>query len=176
MKTTLLASLRADATASRTYIFAAIFVAGNIIAPQLAHMIPGGGPMLLPIYFFTLIAAYRFGLMAGLVTAVVSPLANHLLFGMPSEAMLAIIFTKSILLALFAGYAGHFTRNAVRLWHLAAVVIAYQAVAMPFEAMITGSWAMAIQDIRVGWIGLLIQVVGGFVALRVAASRFTSLR
>ncbi len=176
MKTTLLASLRADATALHTYLFAAVFVAGNIIAPQLAHLIPGGGPMLLPIYFFTLLAAYRYGMMAGLVTAVVSPLANHLLFGMPSEAMLAIIFTKSVLLALVAGYAGHFTRDAVRLWHLAVVVIAYQALAMPFEAMITGSWAMAIQDVRVGWIGLVIQVVGGYGAVRYASERYASLR
>ncbi len=170
MKTTLLASMRAEATAIRTYVFAALFVAGNIIAPQLAHLIPGGGPMLLPIYFFTLIAAYRFGMVAGLVTAILSPLANHLLFGMPSEAMLAIIFTKSILLALSAGYAGHLTRGAVRIWHLAVVVLAYQLIAMPFEATITGSWAMAVQDVRIGWIGLMIQVVGGYFALRGASA------
>ena len=166
MKTTLIASLRAEATAVRTYLFAALFVAGNIILPQLAHLIPGGGPMLLPIYFFTLIAAYRFGMVAGLVTAIASPLANHLLVGMPSESMLAIIFTKSILLALVAGYAGHTTRSNVKLWHLAAVVIAYQAIAMPFEAMITGSWAMAVQDVRMGWIGLLVQVVGGYLVVK----------
>lgn len=161
MKTTLLTSLRADATALRTYVFAALFVAGNIIGPQLAHLIPGGGPMLLPIYLFTLVAAYRYGIVAGLVTAIVSPLANHLLFGMPSEAMLAIIFTKSILLALFAGYAGQLWSGKARVWHVVAVVVAYQVVAMPFEAMITGSWAMAVQDIRIGWIGLVIQVLAG---------------
>lgn len=158
MKTTLTASLRADATALRTYGLAALFVAGNLIGPQLAHLIPGGGPVLLPIYLFTLVAAYRYGIVAGLVTAVVSPLANHLLFGMPSEAMLAIIFTKSILLALFAGYASQFWNGRVRLLTIIAVVVAYQVVAMPFEAMITGSWSMAVQDVRVGWIGLVVQV------------------
>lgn len=42
----------------KTYLFALLFVAGNIALPQLCHLVPAGGPTLLPIYFFTLIAAY----------------------------------------------------------------------------------------------------------------------
>lgn len=49
----------------RTYVFAVFFVSGNIIFPQLCHLIPEGGKILLPIYFFTLIAAYKFGLKVG---------------------------------------------------------------------------------------------------------------
>ena len=41
----------------RSYLYAAIFVCGNILVPQLCHLIPEGGFILLPIYFFTLIAA-----------------------------------------------------------------------------------------------------------------------
>ena len=40
----------------KTYLFALLFVAGNIALPQLCHLVPAGGPTLLPIYFFTLIA------------------------------------------------------------------------------------------------------------------------
>ena len=40
----------------KTYLFALLFVAGNIALPQLCHLVPYGGPTLLPIYFFTLIA------------------------------------------------------------------------------------------------------------------------
>ena len=40
----------------KTYLFALLFIAGNIALPQLCHLIPYGGPTLLPIYFFTLIA------------------------------------------------------------------------------------------------------------------------
>ncbi len=41
---------------SRTYTLAGLFVIGNILLPQLCHLIPQGGLIFLPIYFFTLIA------------------------------------------------------------------------------------------------------------------------
>lgn len=75
----------------KTYLFALLFVAGNIALPQLCHLVPYGGPTLLPIYFFTLIAAYKYGFRVGLLTAVLSPVINHVLFAMPSEAVLPII-------------------------------------------------------------------------------------
>ena len=53
----------------KTYLFALLFVAGNIALPQLCHLVPYGGPTLLPIYFFTLIAAYKYGFLVGLLTA-----------------------------------------------------------------------------------------------------------
>ena len=49
----------------RTYLFATLFVVGNIVLPQVCHLIPQGGFMLLPIYFFTLIAAYKYGVRVG---------------------------------------------------------------------------------------------------------------
>lgn len=42
--------------------------------------------MFLPIYFFTLVAAFRCGWKVGLLTAVLSPVVNCLLFGMPPGA------------------------------------------------------------------------------------------
>ena len=83
----------------RTYLFALLFVVGNIALPQICHLVPYGGPTLLPIYFFTLIAAYKYGFRVGLLTAILSPVINHLLFAMPSGAALPIILIKSALLA-----------------------------------------------------------------------------
>ena len=68
----------------KTYLFALLFVAGNIALPQLCHLVPYGGPTLLPIYFFTLIAAYKYGFLVGLLTAILSPVINHLLFAIGS--------------------------------------------------------------------------------------------
>lgn len=34
----------------KTYLFVLLFVAGNIALPQLCHLVPAGGPTLLPIY------------------------------------------------------------------------------------------------------------------------------
>ena len=71
---------------TKTYLFAAMFVLGNLLLPQLAHLVPQGGFIFLPIYFFTLIAAYKYGIHVGLLTAILSPLANYLIFGMPPVA------------------------------------------------------------------------------------------
>ena len=87
---------------ARTYIYALAFTLAGIALPALCHLIPHGGLSLLPIYFFTLIAAYRFGWRTGLLTALLTPLANHLLTAMPPAAMLPAILTKSLLLAAFA--------------------------------------------------------------------------
>ena len=69
------------------------------VKTYLFHLVPYGGPTLLPIYFFTLIAAYKYGFLVGLLTAILSPVINHLLFAMPSEAVLPILLIKSSLLA-----------------------------------------------------------------------------
>ena len=103
---------------SKTYAAAALFVVGNILLPQLCHLMPQGGLVWLPIYFFTLVAAYKYGLTAGLLTAVASPLVNSLLFGMPAAAVLPVILTKSVLLALAAAFIASRVRR-VAFWAVA---------------------------------------------------------
>ena len=95
----------------KTYLFALLFVEGNIILPQLCHLVPNGGLTLLPIYFFTLIAAYKYGIRVGLLTALLSPVVNHLLFGMPPATVLPIILIKSGLLAIAAAAAAHYSKK-----------------------------------------------------------------
>ena len=87
----------------KTYVTALLFVAGNIVLPQLFHLVPQGGVTWLPIYFFTLVGAYKYGWKAGLLTAVLSPLLNSWWFGMPAPAVLPAILLKSVLLAVGAG-------------------------------------------------------------------------
>lgn len=85
-----------DYSNARTYLMAALFIAGNMALPQLFHLIPQGGITWLPIYFFTLIGAYKFGWKVGLLTAILSPIINSLLFGMPLPAVLPAILLKSV--------------------------------------------------------------------------------
>ncbi|MDD2618173.1 MAG: ECF transporter S component [Bacteroidales bacterium] len=152
----------------RTYLFGAAFVAGNLLFPQLCHLIPGGGLIWLPIYFFTLIAAYKFGLKIGLLTAVLSPLANYLLFGMPVPGMLPIILIKSGLLAFAAALIASKT-NKLSLLHLLVVILAYQLLGGLAEWGLTGSFAAALQDFRLGLPGLLVQLFGGWLLLKALA-------
>lgn len=149
----------------KTYMVAALFIAGNIVLPQLCHLIPQGGMILLPIYFFTLIAAYKFGWKAGLLTAVLSPVVNSLCFGMPALALLPVILVKSSLLAVFAALAASRFQK-VSLLLLAVVVVAYQLVGGVAEWAITGSLYAALQDFRLGYPGMLLQIAGGYAVLR----------
>lgn len=148
----------------RTYALSALFVTGNIVLPQLCHLMPGGGMTWLPIYFFTLIAAYRFGLAAGLVTAICSPIANNLAFGMPPATMLPIILVKSTLLAAAASAIASKTKKTA-LWAVSLTVLTYQALGSVAEWFMTGSPFAALQDLRLGWPGLLLQVFGGWTVL-----------
>lgn len=149
---------------AKTYLFAALFIAGNIILPQLCHLIPQGGLRLLPIYFFTLIAAYKYGWKVGLLTAIVSPLANSLLFGMPPAAALPSILLKSTLLAGAAAYAAYKTRS-VSLLAIICVVLAYQTVGTLGEWVMGDTFIAALQDFRLGLPGILLQIFGGWAVL-----------
>ena len=148
----------------RTYMFALLFIAGNIVLPQLCHLIPQGGLMLLPIYFFTLIAAYKFGFRVGLLTAVLSPLINSALFGMPPAAALPIITIKGVLLAGAAAWMASKSKGA-SLLALIAAVLGYQLAGGAIEWAMTGSVASALQDWKLGWPGMMLQAVGGWLIL-----------
>ena len=153
---------------AKTYLFATMFVVGNIVLPQLAHLVPQGGFIFLPIYFFTLIAAYKYGIHVGMLTAIMSPIANHLLFGMPPSAVLPAIIIKSISLAIAAALAAkHFKK--VSLLGILLAIVAYQLVGTAFEWATTQSLYIALQDVRLGMPGILIQLFGGYFALRALA-------
>ena len=153
---------------TKTYLFAAVFIAGNVIVPQVIHLVPGGGLVWLPIYFFTLIAAYKFGLKAGLLTAILSPIVNYVFFGMPAAAMLPSILIKSTLLAVFAAYAAKRVGN-VSIIAIALAVLAYQVVGTAIEWAMIGNFFVAIQDFRIGVPGILFQIFGGYLVLRAIA-------
>lgn len=145
----------------RTYLAASLFVLGNIVLPQFFHLFPQGGVTWLPIYFFTLVGAYKYGWRVGLLTAVLSPLVNSVLFGMPPVAALPAILLKSLLLAVTAGYtAFRFKRASLVL--LVGVVLAYQFAGTLGEWLMKGNFYLAVQDFRIGIPGMLLQVFGGY--------------
>lgn len=151
-------------TSPATYFAALAFIAGNILFPQLIHLIPQGGIIWLPIYFFTLVGAYKYGWRVGLLTAIASPVVNSLLFGMPHAPALPPILLKSVLLALGAGYAAsHFKKASLAL--LALVVLSYQVVGTLGEWIMKGDFFLACQDFRIGIPGMLLQILGGWLVI-----------
>lgn len=150
-----------DYSNTRTYWAASLFILGNLALPQLFHLLPQGGMIWLPIYFFTLVGAYKYGWKVGLLTALFSPLINSLLFGMPLPAVLPAILLKSVLLAIAAGLAAsRFQRISIPI--LTLVVLAYQVTGTLGEWAIIGDFSPALQDFRIGLPGMLLQIIGGY--------------
>jgi thiamine transporter ThiT len=151
----------------RLYLVTAAMVLGNLALPWAVHRIPDAGRMLLPIFFFTLVAGWRFGAKAGVLTGVVSPLANHLLTGMPPAPALQGIILQSALLGLLAAGAGARDRRPALGW-LAGVVLAGQAV-MLLPVLVQSGAAAALAGFRLHLAGILLQVLGGYGVLRLLA-------
>lgn len=157
-------------SSANTYLFALLFIVGNIALPQLCHLVNLGGPTMLPIYFFTLIGAYKYGMKVGLLTAILSPVINSLLFGMPAVAVLPAILSKSVLLAIAAGYMASVSQK-ITLLAMMRVVLAYQILGTLVEWAIVGDYYVAIQDFRIGIPGILLQIFGGYALLKAIAKR-----
>lgn len=148
----------------RTYLAALAFVVGNILVPQLCHLIPDGGLIFLPIYFFTLVGAFLCGWKVGLLTAVLSPVINCVLFGMPPVASLPAILVKSLTLVLAVAIVSGKMKFSILA--VAVAVLSYQIVGMAVEFLMDFNFLHAIQDIRIGWPGILIQILGGYLVIK----------
>ena len=162
-------AIRPSAAASATtYLWAAAFVAGNIALPQLCHMAHLGGKAFLPILFFTLIAAARYGLACGIATALLSPLANFALFGMPDAAMLPVVLGKSLIVALIVGIYIQL-RRTLSPGRLTMLVVCCALAGFALQTLIQtpqAAWA----DLVLSWPALLIQVLGGWLVIRALPS------
>lgn len=157
-------TLRPTLLEGRAWLLSLVFVVGNLALPQLCHLAPQGGLRWLPIYFFTLIAAFRYGRAVGLVTALASPLLNAWLFHMPPAEALPVILLKSTLLALAASYFSARRGLALPL-ALVLTVATYQLLGGCAEMLLTRSLTAPLHDLTTGLPGLLLQVFGGWASI-----------
>jgi len=151
----------------RLFLVTAAMVVGNLALPYAVHRIPDAGRMLLPIFFFTLVAGWRFGARAGVITGLLSPLANHLLTGMPPTSMLQAIILQSALLGLLAAPMGARGLKPT-LARLAVVVVAHQ-ILMVLPGLVQTGPAAAVAGLRLHLPAILLQILGGYGVLRLLA-------
>ena len=152
---------------AKTYLWASIFVASNLMLPQVFHLIPQGGIIFAPLSLVILIGAYKLGWKVGLIAALASPLVNHLLTGMPAWPVLVVMTFKLVVLALIAGFtAQHFKR--VSWFLLIGVVLSSLIIGGLGELLLTGGIEATIQDFTIGWPGILLQVVGAYLVCKYA--------
>lgn len=152
----------------RLYGFVAVFSVGNLVLPMAVHTLPQGGLIFLPIFFFTLVAAYRFGLAAGVMTALASPLLNHFVTGMPPTDVLLGVVVRSLLVAVFAAGLARRTGRLSPWWLLLAAVV-MQLGGFVVDLGLGGSVPAGLAVLRLGIPGVLIMAFGGYFVLRLLA-------
>jgi len=150
---------------AKTYLWAAVFVACNLILPQLFHLIPQGGILFAPLSLVILAGAYKFGWKTGLLAAVLSPLVNHLLTGMPAWNVMPVMVMKLMVIAIVAGLTAQYFRK-VTLPLLVGVVLVSLAIGSLGELILTSGIETTIADVTIGWPGLLLQVFGSWLILK----------
>jgi hypothetical protein len=149
----------------KTYIWATVFVACNLVLPQVFHLIPQGGIIFSPLSLVILVGAYKFGWKTGLMAALLSPVVNHLLTGMPAAEVMPVMALKLAVLAMVAGLAAqHF--KTVSLPLLIGVILVSKAIGCLGEFALTGGIEATIADFTIGWPGLLLQVIGAWLILK----------
>lgn len=150
---------------AKTYLWAAVFVACNLVLPQVFHLIPQGGVIFAPLSLVILAGAYKFGWKAGLLAAVASPLLNHLVFGQPAWGVLQVMMLKLVVLALAAGLTAQYFRQ-ITLPLLVGVVLVSELLGGLGELLLTGGIAATVADFTIGWPGLLMQVLLTYVIVK----------
>ena len=150
---------------AKTYLWAMVFVACNLILPQVFHLIPQGGIIFSPLSLVILAGAYKFGWKTGLLAALASPLVNHAITGMPAWEVMPVMTLKLAVLALVAGFAAQRFKT-VSLPLLIGVVLVSLAIGCLGEFILTGGIAATIADFTIGWPGLLLQVFGAWLILK----------
>ena len=152
---------------AKTYLWATVFVACNLVLPQLFHLIPQGGVIFSPLSLVILVGAYKFGWKTGLLAALASPLVNHAITGMPAWEVMPVMTLKLTVLALIAGFAAQRFKT-VSLPLLIGVILVSKAIGCLGEFILTGGIAATIADFTIGWPGLLLMLFGtwGIIQLR----------
>ena len=150
---------------AKTYMWAAVFVACNIVLPQVFHLIPQGGIIFSPLSLVIMAGAYKLGWRTALLAAVASPVVNHALFGMPAANVMTLMAVKLSLLAVIAGLAAQYFKS-VSLPVLLGVILATKALGFLAEFVLTGGVAATVADFTIGWPGLLLQLFGTYAILK----------
>ncbi len=148
----------------KTYLLSLLFAVSGVVTPYLFHHFNLAGQIFLPIYFFVLIGAYKFGWRVGMITAISAPLLSFGLSGMPVISILPLVIIKGCLLASIAGFTAS-QLGKLSVLSIFSAVFSYQLLGFAIVYLFTHDINLALMDLRMGYPGLILQVIGGFALL-----------
>lgn len=153
---------------TKTYLITSILIIGSLILPQLFHLIPNGGQIFIPIYFFTLIGSYKYGIRVGILLSVFSPITSFLIFGMPPLFMLFQLVLVSIILSIIASFIALKTKKISFIGIFIAVIFA-QIVALFTNMFLSNSIIESWNYFTTSIPGMAFQLFGSYFMLKLLA-------
>lgn len=150
-----------QATTIRTLSLSAVAVGASVAIPLLVHVLPAGsvvGAALLPIFWAPLLAVMVYGPVPAAAAAVLAPLLNHLLTGMPPEFIVGSLTAELaifVAVLIFASKLGRLRRApwvAPVAYLVARVAVGAVTVALGRSS---GGWSALFGSLPGAWPGLL---------------------
>ena len=159
----------------------AVFAA-SVVVPWIIHFIPAAGEIpwgqrLLPMFIAPLIGVAFFPLHVGLIPALLAPVANGMITGLPNGNLILLLTAELVVFTLLTEFA---LRKRPRMWFAAPVAYlggkvcsAVFIVSVPFFSAGRPGLALSIESLRLSVPGLLllllINICISFRRARVAA-------
>ena len=142
-----------------------VTIGAMLLLPFLVHFIPSASPVpmgarLLPLFYAPLLAAIFFHPAVGLVAALIAPLLNHALTGMPESGMVVILIVELVVFTVamqqlnhrwpaFGGFAPFAFVMAKVASLLMLLVIPVSFIAAPPVQYFLGSLRMALPGMAI---------------------------
>jgi len=89
---------------SKRLVVAAMMVAACIVLPMAFHVIPGAGPMLLPMHIPVILAGLLCGPAFGFIVGLSGPFLSSTLTGMPAAALMPVMMIELSIYGAVTGF------------------------------------------------------------------------
>lgn len=142
----------------RVYLYSAGLAIASLLAPTLLHQLSIPGNILLPLYFFPMLATLSFGVSSGIMVALASVGLSYFLTQMPVLAVLPFVVLKAMMFALLPYAIGRVSKSSVFLSVLLTQLIT-QMVGGVAILIFTNNMKLAMMDLTVGYPGLILQLL-----------------
>lgn len=152
----------------RDALIVATGLTASLLLPLIVHLLPTqagppAGARLLPIFFASLVLALRSNLAPAFVVALLAPLVNRALTGMPAGPMLPTLLLELTLFTLLIVLARRFVPRLARFMG----PLAYLAAALAVRGLLVPDTALVASlggTLATAWPGLIMLLAVGAVA------------